>query len=173
MSDPNSDMLQKALAKLSGLFHRKPSSPSATVKFVLNLPPEQSTLFQNRTVCDVTEYRINHPAVGKMASWRGSVETEYFNIVFVKGMLTVSLAERECQVADLDHTFNYAMSEHLKQALDKATGNDAVSALEARYNFEQVQEPKDQEAISFTDVMVALNWRYRPGVKVDYDMLMV
>jgi hypothetical protein len=60
----------------------------------------------------------------------------------------------------------------LKAALDKATGGGATAALEARYDYEKLKDPEEQAKISFADVMTALDWRYKEGVKIDHDVLM-
>ncbi len=125
-------------------------------------------LFQNRVVCDVTEYKINTP-VGPASSWRGSVAEEYFSITFLKGILTISLVERECQLGH--NVVNYAISEALSQALSVA-GSNATMITEAHHNYSLKQCPKEQKEISFTDVMVVLGWRYVENAKIHYDLLL-
>jgi hypothetical protein len=166
--------LKQILEAWKSRFTFKPEETKAdpTIKFVLLTSPAIADGLKRRVVCDVTEYHPTHPLVGRIASWRGSTETEYFSIVFVKGMLTVSVAERECHVADTEHTVNYAMTDNLKAALDKATGGGATAALEARYDYEKLKDPEEQAKISFADVMTALDWRYKEGVKIDHDVLM-
>ena len=137
------------------------------VKFDLLLPAEAATLFQNRVVCDVIEFKMTS-IVGPACIWRGSVEDEYFSITFLKGILTLSLVERECQLGQ--NATNYAMSNTLDSLL-KIAGDNAVMSAEANYNYILKQWPKEQKEVSFTDVMVALNWTYKPEVKIDYDML--
>jgi hypothetical protein len=138
------------------------------VKFETILPPEVASMFQNRTVCDVTEYHITDPLLEKMASWRGSVKDEYFSILFVKGVLTVSLVERECQ---LGHTaVNYALSEPLFKALRE--NQEEILKTDAAFDYYVKQSPKEQDVVHFIDIMVALNWRYAERAKIYYDVLM-
>ena len=126
------------------------------VKFKLIAPPEEALPLVNRVVCDVCESRTINPIAGKMVSWRGSVENEYFSILFLGGRLMISLVERECQLGHV--SVIYAISETLDYLKD--FGNVHSASIN-----------KDIDEISFTDVMVALNWRYAENAKVDYDLL--
>ena len=142
------------------------------IKFELIVTPEIAAPFQNKQVCDVQEYHITHAIHGKMASWNGSVNDEYFHIIFVKGMLIVSVAERECQLSKTGYIINYAMSESLTNALS-FNNKESVESIEAKYNYEHIYEPKEQSEINFDDIMAALKWCYKDeNVKIDYDMLM-
>jgi hypothetical protein len=138
------------------------------VKFEIIVPPEIAVMFQDRVVCDVTEYHITDPVLGKMASWRGSVKDEYFSILFVKGVLTVSLVERECQLGH--NALNYGMSEALFKALKE--NKESLLKTDATFDYYVKQSPKEQEVVHFIDVMVALNWRYAERAKIYYDVLM-
>lgn len=138
------------------------------VKFSLLLPQEAAVLFQNRVVCDVTDYHVD-TSVGPASSWRGSVAEEYFSIMFLRGILTVSLVERECQLGH--DAVNYAMSETLANSL-KVAGDNAIMTTEANFNYNLKQSQKEQKEISFTDVMVVLGWQYKEGAYIHHDMLM-
>ena len=138
------------------------------VKFEIIIAPEIASLYQNRVVCDVCEYHITDPLLGKMASWRGSVKDEYFSILFVKGVLTVSLVERECQ---LGHSaINYAMSECLFKALKE--NKEEILKTDATFDYYTKQSVKEQNEVHFIDIMVALNWNYGERAKIYYDTLM-
>ena len=124
-------------------------------------------MLKGRTVCDVTEFHITHPLLGKIAQWKGSVEEEYFSIIFAKGILTVSLVEREHY---LDQSaVNYAISERLLKILSKSENETVKKAGILDYHFRQY--PKEQEDVSFTDVMVVLEWKYKERAKIYYDIL--
>lgn len=148
-------------------FSFKPNETKAepSIKFEVIALVHIADSLKGKVVCDVCEYHPSHFTLGKFTSWRGSTESEYFSIVFIKGMLTISVAERECQVGEPENVVNYAMSTSLKAALDKTTEN-------ARSEYNRLVDPKEQAEISFADVMTALNWSYKEGVKVDYDMLL-
>ena len=138
------------------------------VKFEIIIPPEIAEKFQRRVVCDVTESHITDPLLGKMASWRGSVNEEYFSILFVKGMLTIALAERECQLSY--SAINYAMSECLFKALKE--NKEEILKTDATFDYYTKQSVKEQNEVHFIDIMVALNWNYGERAKIYYDTLM-
>ena len=129
-------------------FFSKPDETKAdpSIKFEIITSAAIADGMKGRVVCDVCEYHPTHPAFGKLTTWRGSTETEYFRIVFVKGMLTISLAEMERQIAQPENTINYAVSSNLKAALDKTTED-------ARSDYERLVNPREQAEISFADVM--------------------
>ena len=129
------------------------------VKFKIIAPPEEALPLVNRVVCDVCESRNTNPIAGKIVSWRGSVENEYFSILFLGGRLLISLVERECQLGHV--SVIYAMSETLSNSL--------ISLKDEIDNSFILKKEIDE--ISFTDVMVALNWRYAENAKIDYDLL--
>ena len=137
------------------------------VKFSTVVPLPVAELLSGRVVCDVTEYRTSHPLVGQIVAWRGSVEAEYFSITFMKGILTLSLAEREMLIGQ--NAVNYAVVSVLGEAMARG---DSIASAEATFNYHLKQGEKDTKEISFTDVMVALGWRYKEGAKIHYDMLM-
>ena len=139
------------------------------VKFELTVPIEQAITLTNRVVCDVLEIRTTTPMFGKMVNWRGSVADEYFSILFFKGILVVSLEEREGQLGH--NSVKYAMSESLVKALKGAPTDDAIARTEASFDYYLKVSPKESDEVSFTDVMVALFWRYAPKAKIDYDLL--
>ena len=138
------------------------------VKFTPLLPQDAAALFHNRFVCDVIENRLT-TLPEPIVSWRGSVAEEYFSVMFLRGILTVSLSERECQLGY--NAVNYAMSEALSQALSVA-GDNSIMTTEAHFNYNTNRGIKEQKEISFTDVMVVLGWQYKDeSVKVDYNPL--
>jgi hypothetical protein len=137
------------------------------VKFSPLLPQGAAALFSNRVVCDVTQYQMDTPA-GPVTSWRGSVAEEYFSIMFLRGILTVSLVERECQLGT--NAVNYAMSANLAESL-KVAGDNAIMSTESHFNYNTKQSQKEHKEVSFTDVMVVLGWQYKEGAFIHYDLL--
>ena len=137
------------------------------VTFSPLLPQEASVLFANRVVCDVTQFQMDTVA-GPVTFWRGSVESEYFSVAFLKGILTISLVERECQLGH--NAVNYAVSETLANAL-KVAGDNAIMTTEANLNYNLKQSQKEHKDISFTDIMVVLGWKYGQDAKIHYDLL--
>jgi len=137
------------------------------LKFNVIAQPLIAAAIQNRVVEHVTEYRITNPIAGKVVMWRGATELEYFSIAFLRGILTISLSEREILLGE--KTINYAMVSSLMEVIERG---DTISTIEATYNYNAKQSFKDAEVISFTDVLVIFGWNYKQGVKIDYDMLM-
>lgn len=134
------------------------------VKFKQVKKEEEAEKVKNRVVCDVCE--AHHQSVyGEFVNWRGSTETEYFSIIFLKGILTVSIDEREQRVGN--DPLNVAMSEKLADMFMSAKGDLEKTASAVKYNREEY--PKEIKTVSFTDVMVLLNWKYAPNAKIDYD----
>lgn len=130
------------------------------VKFEVIVAPPVALTVQHRTVCDVTEYRYI-TELGKVISWRGSLNEEYFSILFAKGLLAVSISENEIYLGY--NSLHYALTEKAF-----AISNNSVDATN-KYSIEDVD--KDIEKMTFVDVLIALNWRYAPNVKVWHDML--
>lgn len=129
-------------------------------------PPAVSELLKHRVVCDVCE--SHHISLyGEFVNWRGSTETEYFSIIFLKGILTVSIDEREMKVGW--EPVNFAISSKLADMFASVKGDLEQTAMAAKYSREEYQ--KELDNISFTDVMVALSWKYAPNAKIDYNPL--
>ena len=125
------------------------------------------SLLQGRTVCNVTQSHSTNPVVGKITGWRGSVEEEYFTITFIKGVLTISMAEREMLLSQ--NPLHFAMVEPLAELLERG---DSVAVSQGIYDYNtNGQCEKDHKEISFTDVMVPLNWQYKEDAHIDYDEL--
>lgn len=131
------------------------------VKFEIVAAAPIALTVQNRVVCDVTEYRFTTEQFGKVISWRGSVSDEYFSILFVKGLLEVSLAEREMQLGNA--SVHYALTERAFNV-----SPDPIQAAN-QYGITEIND--DVERMTFVDIMVALNWKYAPNVKIYHDVL--
>ena len=128
---------------------------------------EIALTLQNRQVCDMTEFHITDPVHGKLTSWRGSVQNEYFSIIFIKGILVVSLVERECKLGEC--SINYAMTEGLENALKECKDNPEQGS-QISSDYANNQSVEDQKNISFTDVMKSLNWNYSTDAKIHSDL---
>jgi hypothetical protein len=119
---------------------------------------------QNRMVCDVVEYcEYSVVAEGLYKIWVGSTTEEYFNISFLKGLLMVNLEEREINLGQ--RPVHFAIVSHFVNELSRLKNDQrAVVAYANEYNNEGYL--KDNEAISFTDVMRQLKWKKPRNVKV-------
>lgn len=130
------------------------------VKFKIIADEKIAKTVQDRVVCDITELRLNNfeqdPTLGKIVSWRGTVNDEFFSILFVKGLLEISLVEREMLLGQ--NLIFYARTE----LSDNANNNANISYSLKDSNLEQ-------DNITFVDVMVTLKWKYAPNVKFYHD----
>lgn len=130
------------------------------LKILKTTPKEQIERVQNKVVEDVTEYNgVND--MGKYKLWTGSTEMEYFNIIFVRGVLTISLEEREMLLGG-NSVIYYAMTQMLIDVLSKVKNNNiSVEAKEAceRYHLnEYVGELND---VDFKAVRKILKWKMK------------
>ena len=122
--------------------------------------------FQNRVVCDMVEYYMIHPMLGKYRAWIGSVEEEYFSIVFMAGFLTVSLDAREgCCGFDVQ---KYACTERVYEAL-MVKDDAGMKQIISEYSMTTMMD--DFDNLTTQDVMDVLKWTIKPGAHVQKDML--
>ena len=133
------------------------------------VPGEVAAPLQNRLVCDLLETRATIPGIGRIVSWRGSTQEEYFSILFVRGIFSVSVNERECLLND--SIVNYAMSMALSKAMKGFPGRDESAKQEDIQNYLDILADKEMDEITFADAMMLLNWTYKLGAKVDCNLL--
>jgi hypothetical protein len=110
---------------------------------------------QNRIVCDVSEFQSRIEDV-EVKSWTGSTNEEYFCICFVKGILTITIEERECHVGRKQ--INYGVSEDLKTLLVNAQKNNG-NAQQVAVEYVSSGYIQDVKNISFKDVVKVLKWK--------------
>jgi len=139
------------------------------IKFNVDAPPEKALPLQNRVVEYVCKTRTNHPEFGLMTTWKGAVENEYFSILFIRGILIVSVVERECQLGHV--SVPYAESMTLTHAIRAVDGADNSVKLEVQNDYNKNTSQKEQDDITFDDVMECLKWKLKENVKVDEDLL--
>lgn len=132
-------------------------------KFTLldSTPKEEQARIQNHKVMDVEEYTELATPLGDYRAWRGSTETHYFYIVYMKGVLTVICEERECLIGTRITT--YAALTKLINMSKKSNSHSLFNT----YNAEEYK--KDMNNVSFEDVMMTLKWRFHSKkIKVKY-----
>lgn len=118
---------------------------------------------QNKKVANVAEHEVDHVIHGRYKLWKGTTELEYFTISFIKGIITISICEREYQI--MDNIFHYAVLKDLSEELERVNkDNKSLNPIiQPEYNFD-----KDLDTIKFSDVMRILKWKYvSRKVKVD------
>jgi hypothetical protein len=123
---------------------------------------------EKKKVCNVVEYILLSHA-GPYKGWLGSVEDEYFSITFVKGIVSISLDEREMRLGWTIN--NYGMVEHLHKILvSKNIKFETIQKLADAYNL--IGADHDTMNITFHDVMKVFNWKFKSRkVKVEEHFL--
>ena len=123
---------------------------------------EQLDMLQNKKVCNVTEM-IMPSIAGSYKGWCGSTEDAYFSIVFVRGIMTVSLEEREMCLGW--NPINFAAIDVLADA-GKGKATEAKNAIIDEYTTRLYLD--DVSLIKFSDVMKPLKWKMKSrSVKVE------
>ena len=161
------DKLIKILEAIGIATGTTPVKKDSKFKIISVTNPKDIESVQNRKVMDVTEYTEPSPVGGKYKAWTGSTEMEFFSIMFMRGILTVSLNERECEAGQ--NIVNYGMLASLQDRMLKMTHEQAARYL-FEYNMSLYEE--DMNNLSFNDVMTALNWEFHSDkVKVKEGMM--
>jgi hypothetical protein len=139
------------------------------VNFQITLPKESVLPLQGRIVESVYKTSTIHPIFGKMTTWRGALENEYFSILFIGGVLVVSVAEREYQLGHV--SVNYAESKSLLDMAELIKGSSSEMKIELQKDYNVISK-KEQDEVKFEDLLPILDWRYAQFAKVDEtDML--
>jgi hypothetical protein len=115
-------------------------------------PKEELTRIQKQNVMDVEEYTELATPLGDYKAWRGSTETNYFYIVFMKGVITVICEEREWLIGTRITT--YAVLTKLVNMSKKSNSHSLFDT----YNAEEYKE--DMKNVTFEDVMMTLKWKF-------------
>lgn len=134
---------------------------------IKSIDGETAARIQNKIVQDVTEFCILSLA-GKHRSWQGSTEKEYFSVVFINGVLSVSISEREMRL--LEEARIYALSTEMIKAANEV---DEIRRTEMVYNYLNTTFISDIKEITFEDVMKVLNWKPKNNLKIGFDDLLL
>lgn len=139
------------------------------MKFVIleSVSKENLIRLQKKVVCNVTELFAPSNIVGSYKGWLGSTEEEYFSIVFVNGILTISLEEREMCLGW--RSLSYAI---IDTVADAYSGKASVAKNILVQEYDLHLYLKDLNEIKFKDVMKTLKWKLKSKkVKVDEHFL--
>lgn len=129
---------------------------------------EEKKRIQGKKVCDVVEFVIPSD-LGYYKGWIGSTENEFFNIALVKGVLSISLEEREMCVGW--KITNVAMITHLHKLIT-STKINAVDIAKILDTYNHKDCDADVKDVKFSDVMKVLKWKFKSRkVKVDEHFL--
>lgn len=161
------DKLMKILEAIGIATGATPPKSNSKFNIITISNPDDIKRVQNKKVMDVTEYVEPSPLGGKYKAWTGSTEMEFFSLMFMRGILTVSVYERECETGE--NAVNYGMLASLQDRMLEMTGDQASRYL-FEYNISLYEE--DMKNLSFNDVMTALNWEFHSDkVKVKDGMM--
>lgn len=139
------------------------------INFEVLLKPEDAAKFQNRQVEHVVESFRTSPMYGRMKTWTGSLAEEYFIVTFVNGYLLISVEEREMKLGSGCTT--YAATEFLNNSLKAIDPADDEGRRVVLSGYIEKIAQKEQDELTFQDVMSALNWVLVTGKKIDEDWL--
>ena len=123
------------------------------ISFKIILDAEKAKTFQNRKVEYAFESRRSHNIFGKIVSWQGALENEYFAITFVGGNLIISVCEREYHLGKINE--EYAISTTLDDATNAMEDETADVTLE-QVAYNQTVAPIEAEEIRFEDALAVL-----------------
>jgi len=140
------------------------------INFKHCLTPDKALPLQNKVVECVTKTSTQHTIFGKVNIWRGALTEEYFSVMFIGGVVVVSVSERECHIGE--KTVSYAESQSLLDTAELVKGSAPEMQQELQKHYNEVIAKKEQDEVTFADMMFILNWQYVEGAKVDEsDML--
>jgi len=140
---------------------------SVTFKMNPNEDKTRKESILNRLIECVTEYKIKSIDGKKYVGWYGNTETEYFSVVFVSGIVSISVAERQMKIGE-----EYSLPLIASKLEKAASTTDQLEKLRliARYNTKYSN--KDLETVSFKDIMKPLGWKLASKkVKINYDLI--
>jgi len=135
------------------------------VNFKITLSKEKALLIQNRIVECVTKTSQTHPLYGKLSVWRGALENEYCEIMFLGGVVVVSVEEREMELGKRSVTYAESQSLLDSAELVKGASPELQGSIQAEYT--NVISKREQNEITFADIMFILNWQFCNNAKVD------
>lgn len=137
------------------------------VKLVRNTTnADELDSFANRVICDVEEFSID-TVYGKAKAWKGSVEEEYFSLLFVNGMLTLCINEREMFMGT--EPIAVAMSKPLKDAVEMSKIDEQDGLQMTKDYTESGKMDDDIKNITLKDCMKILRWKIKPDAKIFFD----
>jgi hypothetical protein len=131
---------------------------------------DESTIdkIANRKVCDVVEYDMD-TLLGPMKAWKGSVEEEYFSLIFADGIVSLAINGQEMMLGS--EATNIAMAEELHEA-NLIADNNYEAAIQLIQDYRSEKFYQDCKEILFDDICKLLNWTKKPDMKYHKDLLL-
>lgn len=135
------------------------------INFKIKLTKEEAAKWQNRKVEYVSKSTSLHPTFGKFSTWVGALENEYFTILFLGGVIILSVAEREFILGQNNLVFAEATS--LLQATELIKGSTPEIQQDIQNQYNTIVSLQEQNEITFNNLMSILNWQYTDESVVD------
>jgi len=120
---------------------------------------------RNKKVCSVEECPTE-TVFGPGRAWKGSTENEFFYILFIDGMLSLYISEREMLLEEKG--IGVGMTPELQEAVDvsKIDKNDGL-ALTKKYTSSGKMD-EDMANITLDDILETLDWKLAEGVEMQF-----
>lgn len=135
------------------------------INFKIKLTKEEAAKWQNRKVEYVSKSTSLNPTFGKFSTWVGALENEYFTILFLGGVIILSVAEREFILGQNNVVFAETIS--LLQAAELIKGSTPEIQQNIQNQYNTIVSLQEQNEITFDNIMSILNWQYTDEAVVD------
>jgi hypothetical protein len=134
------------------------------LQILTSVSKEDVERIQNKKVLDITEFdEYSSIVFGYYKYWMGSTEEHYFSICYIKGLLSISLEEREMFLGKFP--INYAIATELIDAMSDVK-NDQQAAFDVADKYNLNGYLKTYKEIKVEDVLEVLKWEKSENVKV-------
>jgi len=138
--------------------------PTKLIRNIANA--KQLDSFANRKICDVEEFSIT-TMYGNAKAWKGSTETEYFSLLFVNGMLTLCISEREMFLGT--EPIAVAMAKKLKESVELSKVDELAGLQMTQSYTDSGEMDNDIKNITLKDCMGVLQWKLKRNAKIFFD----
>ena len=122
---------------------------------------------RNKKVCSVEECPAE-TVFGPGRAWKGSTENEFFYILFIDGMLSLYISEREMLLEEKG--IGVGMTPELSDAVNVSKSNEnAGLALTKKYTSSGKMD-EDMANIMLDDILETLDWKLDEGVEIQFEI---
>jgi hypothetical protein len=138
------------------------------VKIVRNTSnADELDSLRNKKVCNIDEYTAD-TIFGSGRGWMGSTENEFFHILFINGMLSICISEREMLLDQ--NGVGVGMTKELRQAVNVSKVDEEAGLLLTKEYSSSGRMDEDMDNITLKDVLEALGWELKDGAKIHYEV---
>ena len=127
---------------------------------------ERLESLRNKKVCNVEEYQ-SETIFGPGRSWKGSTEEEFFYILFINGMLSLYISEREMLLEEKG--IGVGMTPELADAVNVSKTDETAGLLLTSKYTSSGKMDDDMVNITFDDILKTLDWELMPGVEIRFE----